>query len=104
MQYFMLENHVQVLYYYHFSILNHELISFPHLILHSMKDGKPFYVIHQAFMLKIYKSQQALNPPFHVNPLVISTPQVSNNLSSGWAFKKSIKKSLSTRKDISVID
>lgn len=115
MQYAMLQDHFQVLYYYHFPILNHELISFPPVTLHSMEDwnfnvlkkrenGKSFYVIHQAFMLNLYKSRQALNPPFLVNPFFISTPQVSSNSSPGWALKKSIIKSLGTRKDISVID
>ena len=77
-----------------FSILNHfrnhDLIYSTYLILHSMEDcvfkdmkkkegNKPFYIIYQGFMYKLYKHHLSLNPPLLVNPLTTITPHISTD-------------------------
>lgn len=69
--------------------MNLDQISFPYLFLNSIEDcvyktrkkkeeGKPFYLIHQGFMNKLYNYHVALNPLLLVNLLATDTPQISN--------------------------
>ena len=41
------------------------------------EEEKPFYIIHQGFMYKLYKYHLALNPPLLVNLLATITPDIS---------------------------
>lgn len=87
-----LEDYFQVIYYFHFPILNYfrnlDHISFMFLLLHLLKDciynatrkdeeGKTFHLIHQGLMNKIYIQHLAQNPLLLVNSLASITPQVS---------------------------
>lgn len=68
------------------------------------EEGKSFYILHQAFMFKLYKFQLALNPHLLVNPLAIIIPQVSMDPRPSLASKKVENNPLKNRKNISVID
>jgi hypothetical protein len=103
MWYITSEDHFQILYYYHFPILNHfrnlDHLSFPYLLLHLLEDGilkarrkheegKTFYFIHQGLMNKIYTQHLSLNPPLLINPLASVTPQASLHPGSGPSHRK----------------
>ena len=55
-------------------------------------------------MFKFFKINLVINLPLIVNPLAISTPQVSNNPSPGSNLKKPGKNFLSFRKYICVLE
>lgn len=86
MCYITLQGTFQVFYYYYFHILNHfrnrDLILFLYLILHpiegnilnvkkKIKEGKPYTILHQAFMFKLYNFHKALCPLEPINVQVI---------------------------------
>ncbi len=106
MRYITLEDQFEILYFYHFPILNHfrnlDQISFLFLLLNftediifkarrKEEDGRPFYFIHEGFMNKLYTHHLAQNLPLLVKPLAIANPQVSLDPSYGPSHKKSRK-------------